>query len=247
MGKSFKENILDKIKNEDIKPISKSYFSWKNRWFWFVLIITIIVIWITFSFFVNDFKELLSFWAKRGNSIFFLPNIFWLVVMAILIFIWIKEFRKTKYGYKTSLTILILYITIVSSVIWLVFIYSPHSRTIHRNLVEALPFLSKYIYNESAWNQPKEGRLIWTIKEINKDNIILTSIDWTDWTIDTKSAFYWKYVVLKVWEKIRVLWVLSQENTFEATKFMPYFGMWGGMWNGQWKWHWMWGGMGREK
>jgi hypothetical protein len=31
MGKSFKENILDKIKNEDIKPISKSYFSWKNR------------------------------------------------------------------------------------------------------------------------------------------------------------------------------------------------------------------------
>jgi len=167
--------------------------------------------------------------------------------MAILIFIWIKEFRKTKYGYKTSLTILILYITIVSSVIWLVFIYSPHSRTIHRNLVEALPFLSKYIYNESAWNQPKEGRLIWTIKEINKDNIILTSIDWTDWTIDTKSAFYWKYVVLKVWEKIRVLWVLSQENTFEATKFMPYFGMWGGMWNGQWKWHWMWGGMGREK
>jgi hypothetical protein len=131
-------------------------------------------------------------------------------------------------------------------VIWVVFIYSPHSRTIHRNLVETLPFLSKYIYNESAWNAPKDGYLIWTIKEINKENIILTSIDWITWIIDSKNAFNWKYVVFKIWEKIRILWVLNKENTFEATKFMPYFGMWGGMWNGQGKWwKWSWIGSGR--
>lgn len=167
--------------------------------------------------------------------------------MIILIIVWIKEFRKTKHGYKTSLTILIAYIIIVSSVIWLIFIYTPHSKSIHRNLVETLPFLSKYIYNESAWNAPIEWRLIWTIKEINKESLSLTSIDWKNWIIDTKNAFYWKYVILKVWEKIRILWVLNKENTFEAIKLMPYFGMWDGIWNWQGKWYWKWGGIGRER
>ncbi|MDD3303249.1 MAG: hypothetical protein PHN31_06860, partial [Candidatus Gracilibacteria bacterium] len=175
MTSKLNKEILDKINKEDLKPISKSYFSWKNKGFWFGLTITLVLIGIIFSFCVNDafdVRETMMMGHNYGSFFFYIPVLFWITIIGLFIYLGIIEFRKTKYGYKTSLAILTTYIIIISLVLGTVFIYYPYSRQIHRSMVDNMPFLTQYIYNESARDSPENGRLIGTIKEVDSEKIV---------------------------------------------------------------------------
>ncbi len=235
MKKDFKQEILDKIKKEKIKPISKQFFSWKNRLLWFLVFLIIVLLWITFSFFYNDLQDLKEVWCLNyENRLFLIPNIFWFVLIVVLLISWIFYYRKTKYWYKQDNFIIISTLVIITIFVWNIFIFSNYSRLIHKNMIENSSILKDYVYRENLWNDSSNWRLIWIIKEINIDDIRLEGIDSKIWKIDIKNSIIWKNITLKIGEKIRIIWNLKSEDNFEATKIMPYFWMWS--WKSFWKW-----------
>lgn len=227
MKKDLKQEILEKIKKEQIKPISKGIFIWKNRILWIVIIIVLIFLWITFSFLYNDFLDSKELWDfVWENRIFLLPNIFWLAIIISLLFIVFLNYRKTKYWYKQSNFLLISIIFTLTIFIWSFFIFSNFWRYFQKSLISNSTTLQTYIYKENLWNKPDEWRLIWTIININTNDLKIKDLEWNTWNININNSHIWKNVVLKIDEKIRIIWAKIDENNFNASKVMPYFWEW---------------------
>ncbi len=226
MWKNLKETILNKIEIDNIKPISKKYFLWKNRSIWLIFFVTIIIIWIALSFFVDDFLEIKDFLSFKWDYDLIIPNMFWLIIISLLIILWIKEIRKTKYWYKFKSIIILLLILLSSLSATLLVIDTPFTKYIHKNIIEYFPWIKKYIYNESLWNNPENWRLIWKIYEVKNDELIINDLDWKKWKIITKNSHIWKYIILKQNIRIRIIWKVSSDLTFDAKKIMPYFWEW---------------------
>lgn len=231
MKKDLKQEVLDKIKKDKIRPISKKIFSWKNRLLWLIVLIILILLWITFSFLYNDLIESINEWANDfSNRLFLIPNIFWFTIIISLLFILLFNYRKTKYWYKQSTYIIILSTLIITIFMWSFFIFTNFSRYFQNDLVENSTFLRNYVYQENLWNNPENWKLIWVINEVKENTIILKDINWKVWTISTKNSIIWNNVKLLKNEKVRIIWLKTNESSFDANKIIPYF----------WKWNWWW-------
>lgn len=237
MKKDLKKEIINKIKKESIKPIPKSFFSWKNRLLWLIILIILIFLWIIFSFLYNDLLDFNEVWLNNeNNKLFFIPNIFWWSIIITLLILWFINYRKTKYWYKQSNFLVISFITVLTVFLWSFFIFTSYWRYFQDDLVNNSTFLKNYVYQENLWNNPKIWKLVWTIIESKEDKLIFKDISWKTWEIDTKNSFIWNNVKLLNDEKIRIIWSMQDENTFIAEKIIPYFWMWDWKGNRYWKW-----------
>lgn len=241
MKENFKENILSKIEEEKIAPIPKSYFKNRNRILW-ISIILIIIFWIIFSWFlIDDTSEMI--WMRNYGWwmwILFLPNIFWLILIFILIFAWINNIKKTPTGHRNSyLNNIIIWIIILF--FWsFLFRYIWFWPSMHSYMINNIPWVSSVLYNEWAWNNPSNWRLAWEIIDIWNNQLKLKSLDWKIWNIDITDSFISPMTDIELNDKIRILGLINWNLNFKSDRIMPRFGRW--MWNGwmMW-WYWNWG------
>ncbi|MDD2916793.1 MAG: hypothetical protein PHH70_03030 [Candidatus Gracilibacteria bacterium] len=228
---TFKEKIFSKIKKERITPLSESYFVNKYRILWLLIGILVLLAILFWGFLIDDSIEFLGMKGYQGGNLGFLifPNIFWLILIAILILAGIGIFRNTKVGYRYSYisdVIMGMMIVIVGSFVLKGTGIGPN---MHSFLVRTIPMVSSVIYNENSWNDPNNGRLAGTVVEINTDKITFESIDGTIWNVNATHAFISPMISLNIGEKIRILGKKNGDSYFEATKIMPWFGQGMGM------------------
>lgn len=239
MKNNLKKSILDKIETEEIKPISKSHFDWQNRTFWIILILSLVFAAIFGTFLFDDS---LDFWRYgRGTSFspfFFIPHLIWLTVISILIFLGIKEYRKTSSWYKTSTWIIALILLIILFFGSFAFRWFGIWQFFRHNMIEKTP-LNNYIYNFSTWNSPENWRLAWTIIYYSWSEIKLKDTADKIWIIELKDAFVSPMVNLNSWEKIRVFWSVNEDNKFLANKIAPETWKWMNNWIWGWRWRWI--------
>ena len=98
LKKDFGEKLLNKIKNEDIKQVSKNIFLFKNICVWFFFILSVFIwglsISITFEYLFNaDWSLLHRLWIIKIATIF-MP-VFWLFFLVFATFISNYNYRKT--------------------------------------------------------------------------------------------------------------------------------------------------------
>lgn len=242
----LKWKVFSKIENEKIDPIKESYFENKNRIAWLMISAATIIAIVFFSFAYDDSMDFFSMrWTGRWYSQLFLPNIFWIALMAIMFFFWIWMLKDTKVWYRRSYA--------EDIVIWIaiVFVWSFVFRWFwiwyyfHSAFVDSFPSFSNTLYMSDSWNDPSSGLLAWTIKSIDKFWITLESLDWKTWKVDTSNSFLSPSADIKDGEKIRISWAISWSwNTFTADRIMPWFGRWmWSTWRGMWQGFERWRGM----
>lgn len=142
----------------------------------------------------------------------------------MLTFIGIQKLRDTPTGHRHS------YLQDILIGIIIIFIGSYIVRGIgvgprlHSVLIDTVPTVSSILYNESAWNNPDNGRLAGTIEDIRSQNITLRSLDGNIWNVDIQQCNISPMVSLVKGEKIRILGNKNTDNYFEAVTIMPWFG-----------------------
>ena len=248
MKKNFKDEILNKINKENIEPINASYFQNKKRliwlWIWMIWFFAII-----FSgFLYDDSYDMFRNWMfGRWNSyIWFLPNIFWIWLIILLAFLWIRGLKETPVWYRSSYQKdILLWLAVV--LIWAFIFRWIWIWPVMHSYFADIPGVSNILYNESAWNDPTNWRLAWTILEYNEFSLKLKSLDDKIWTVNLTNAFISPMSDTDIWEKIRIIWVMTSDAVFSADRLMPWFGRWMMNWgwmmsgNGDWLrwWRWM--------
>ncbi len=153
-----------------------------------------------------------------------MPNIFWLGLIVLLTFIGIRKLRDTPTGHRHS------YLQDIFIGIIIIFIGSYIVRGIgigpklHSVLIDTVPVVSNILYNESAWNNPENGRLAGTIENIDSQNIVFKALDGNIWNVGMRQSNISPMVSLVKGEKIRILGNKNTDNYFEAVTIMPWFG-----------------------
>jgi len=223
------DSVLKQIKTQKIAPKAKWKFLAKNVLFWVlfglsVLFSAIGVSVVIFAFMETDF-DLFSYLGGSGmQRILSLLPIFWLLLFAIFVGVALFGFRKTKGGYRFSVSRLLLINVILGIFLG----------TICYNLGGAEQFENIFANNVrfyhgirdqriKRWARPEGGRLAGEIIEMKNDKIfLLNDFDQKEWIVDAKNLIQEPFFDLKSGMKVRMIGKEVSKNKFKAEIIQPW-------------------------
>ncbi len=177
------DKIIQKIKEENIKPISKSIFLFKKIIIWSLIFITTIFGIYTFAlFFLKilfiDFDK--WYFLSDTYDDFIIDNIpfIWLSLFCISIFTIFFLIRKTNKGYKYS----ILLISTSSLIISIILGLSLSKILAKQNIIMQKLHDEKMI----KWTNPEGGRIMGEVlyKDLQKQYLLIRDINDSVWNVD---------------------------------------------------------------
>jgi hypothetical protein len=231
MKKNFSEEILNKIKKEDIKQIPKYVFILKHSIIWFFLFLSVLI-WaislsISFEYLFNaDWVLVHRLWIIK-IIITFLP-LFWLIFLLFASFLSYYNFRHTEKWYKYNF-LKILWINILSSLILWIFIYLTWiNHIIEWNLEKYVPKYRWVLVEDKesrmikVWQNEESGLILWEILKVSDDSLEFIDYNNKNWTIllSKETDIKWR-VNLSVWKKVKIIWEKTSDNIFKAINIRP--------------------------
>lgn len=227
-NKNISQIVLERIKGEGLKPISKSVFSVRRVLFWTAVTISLIVGAFTFllvlsSLFNNDW----DLYDKFGLSFVFktLPY-FWIVSLIVFVILGEYYYRKTLHGYRHTLIVVVGAYMASSIIFGSLFYVLKLGDLIEKSLSEVSPVYRNIILNRhEVWTHPEEGLLSGKITKINDGTIEVVDSNGTFWIIDTTSSSNRGKVEIEVGERIKIMGDIIDNNNFSADEIRPWMGM----------------------
>lgn len=224
MEKDSSKKIIEKIKQEEIKPISETQLRWKNYAFWIAWAAVIVLGSMFFSLILLDLSDVsFDFWRKMpaGRPIFVLfrtAPFLWLALLALAMVIGYLAFRKTKKGYRYNNLIVIGLVVIFVGALGLVIHWSRANSGLEKGLLKKFPKHKNLIMmRESRMEMPEEGILGGLVVSVDSSKIILRSFRNNEWEVlVTKNTQIKRTGDIKKDIQIMVIGKKIDENTFEA-------------------------------
>jgi hypothetical protein len=212
------DQIIQKIKTENLKPISKSVFLFRKISIWFLLAISTIFGAYAFAFFFLktlyiDFDNW-QYFASSYN-IFLMDNIpyIWVSLFILSLLLVFYLFKKTNKGYRHS----VVFIGAVSILI-----------SFSLGIVLSKVFIGKVYFierfeNEKLinWTNPEAGRLSGEVLFIEDQYILLRDIKDEVWNVDISYVLDNSIDTIKSNEVISIIGKYDYENNFTACQIMP--------------------------
>ena len=181
----LKENILERIKNEKIIPLSR-YQIMRKYLFLGIFLSLLIGFGIFFvSFFISEAFEIVEF--IQLDTIFLMTVWFLLVLIIWMIaYIDMRDIRRLyRYGiWKVMATIFIVILT------WWGLVYFTWIWQGMQSLLMRHTSYEKLMIVYASWNKPESGRLIWEVIQIKKWDIYIWNIDEEIWIVKIDRVMY---------------------------------------------------------
>lgn len=224
------DKIIDKIREENIKPAPKWKFDSRN-WILYCLFIFFLIIGaISFSIILFSIQQadFLLMEHLGHSAIEFLLVIFpfiWLITLIILLFFSFYVIYNSKKGYKFSFSKLIFFNVGFSIFFGTLFFIAGVSVWFENTFSSGSGlFASIEIKKQKLWLKPDEGSLAGELKSVNDTTLIIEDFKENIWVVSYDSSFIAPAVTLEKEEKIKIIGKRTNRNTFTAERIMP----WGG-------------------
>ncbi len=227
-NKNISQIVLQKIKKENIKPISREIFNIKKVLFWAAVALSLIIGAFTFAlilsgFFNNDW----DLYDKFGvNFIFKTLPYFWVISFIIFIILGDFYYRKTLLGYRHT-TLVIVGVYLLSGIIFgSIFYVFGISEWMERSLVEVSPVYRNIVLNRHEfWTHPEDGLLSGKIIKIEENGIQIIDSLGGVWLIDTSTSTNRGKIKIIKGERIKVLGDIMDGNNFVADEIRSWSGV----------------------
>lgn len=222
------EKVLSKMKEYKIRPKSRWYFIVKNYFIWLFGFLALVISSAIFSvmFYLikyNDFG-LRHEINKSGLKIIFLTlPYFWILFLAIFIFIIFYNIKCTKNGYRYPLVFIVTGAILASLLIGIAFSLAGFGRKLDEVIGQRAPLYSEIINPQiDFWSQPEDGRLVGLIltSPIKNNTFKLIDKDGKEWFIILEGKFG-NIGLLAAGEPIKLLGTKTSDAEFMAIKIMP--------------------------
>jgi hypothetical protein len=229
MENNLGKDVLEKIKEEKIKPRPKWMFSLKDIGFWVMFSISLILGSISTSLIIfilrnNDW----DLYSRLGHGtlefIFITLPYFWLIFLAFFLITSYYNLKKTKSGYKHNplsiVSINILISIILGSTLYICGLGSE----LEESLEETVPPYSKMFYQRhEMWNKPEKGLIggrIIVFENNNKFKII--SLGQKEWDILSKDPIIHPRFILQEGGRVKIIGREVGSSIFEAEEIRPF-------------------------
>ncbi|HBY56261.1 MAG TPA: hypothetical protein DEG96_00095 [Candidatus Atribacteria bacterium] len=230
--KNISEQVLKRIKKDNIRPKPRWYFLTKNYFIWSMFGISVILGSFAFSMILFIIKQLdWDIYHYLGDS--FLKTVFislpylWLIFLILFIGVAYYNFIHTKRGYRFKFISILLISLVISVTLGSVLYSNGFSENLGNIFFEKIPYYNRLVYTcEKQWMQPERDLLAGTIMEIElpENNFILKDLNNNKWKIRANKAIWKGKLTPTPGLKIKLIGKLMDDNTFEATEIRPWQG-----------------------
>lgn len=226
--KKIVNKVIDRIKNNNIKPRGSWWFILKNFLIWFFAFLSLVISSISFSIVILLSKNInVSFCMEMQTSfvktVFLTVPYFWIIFLALFIFLVYRQIRKTKRGYLYPLKYIIFLSFAISLFLGSIIYSTGLSKKIDEFLSYEAPLYRELINPQiNFWFAPEKGRLLGLVNEKHPETNSLTVVD-----IDGK---YWNVQVspnsnlniIPTEKPLRFVGRKINENEFMVYKIAPF-------------------------
>jgi len=228
--KNISNEVLKKIKDNNIKPKPRWYFITKNYFIWLIFGISIILGSFAFSMVLFIIKQLdWDIYHYIGES--FLKTVFvslpylWLIFLVLFTGVAYYNFIHTKRGYRFKFISILLISLVISIALGTGIYFNGFSERLENVFLEKIPYYNRLVYScEEQWMRPGRGLLAGTIIEIGlpENSFILRDLKNNRWKI-VADKVTWKGKITPVTGlKIKLIGKVINDNNFAAMEIRPW-------------------------
>lgn len=222
--------IIEKIKEQKMKPIPKWRFIMKNALTWLVFILSIILGALAFSVVLfsiqqvdfNLLSELSSSWLTWMLGL--LP-FFWLIALLIFLATAIIGIRNSKKGYKFTAMALVGFSVGYSILLGTLFFISGGGRWLEYTFASSVSIYESIQDKKvKMWVIPDEGYLAGTVEDRQGEVFILRDFKGSAWTVEFLDADMPPAVLIEKGTEVKIIGQMTGTGMFRAEMIRP----WGG-------------------
>jgi hypothetical protein len=231
--KELSQKVLDKIKEKNIQPKPRWECLLKEYLIWIFGTGSLLVGGLAFSvviyMFVTNDWDVYEYIDESffGFIVATLPY-FWLLFLALFIFIADYNFKQTKTGYRYKLIAIISVSVFISMFLGMVFYVAGMGKIIDRTFSENVPQYY-HIMNKRMiiWKHPEKGLLSGVVVEVfSNTEFKLKDTNNIYWSVDGQGAVVMGEInLIRKGERLRIIGKRLNENNFKALRIMPWIPM----------------------
>ncbi|MFA4930379.1 MAG: hypothetical protein WC570_00730 [Patescibacteria group bacterium] len=222
------DKVIDKIKQENVKPIPRWHFWLQHGFLWVLLVILLLLgaISLGITFFELTDVE----WGLRpmlgiglGHWLFSFFPYFWSAILIVVAVLAYYNFLNTPKGYRYPKYQVILFGLILIILTAGAFHYAGLAKKARNFLHDRAPIFQNFMPNkDQLYYLPDQGLLAGKIIDINDESLTLKTIDPHDWKVDIGEAKIPPGKKLENGQKIKILGKKTGEFEFKAEEFRPW-------------------------
>lgn len=226
----FSDKIISKIEEKKLKPKPRWEFVFKNYFLWIIGSLSLFFGALSFSLIIYLFNSSGEIFSDRFGASFWevfltVVPIFWLIFLALFVFLFYLNLKKTKKAYRHSPLLIIVVGLIASLALGASFYMLGFGKKLDNILGKNMnPFVYGHFMNPQLefWSDPESGRLAGIVSEIgDSKNLFLVDKDSNEWLIYYDEAEFRHIVNIEKGLPIRCFGEIIEDNQFKALRIMP--------------------------
>ncbi len=228
IDENFESKLLEKIKEEKINPTPRWQFLLKDYVIWILGALLLLIGSLSFSVLIYLFKN--NDWdvyeKLSGNFLQFilltLPY-FWILFLALFVFILDYNIRHTRRGYKYPLTIIVLASVFSSAFLGFLFYGLGFGEQLDYVLGRQMPFYEKFMNPRiGMWENPRDGRISGVVVEkIEPEIFRMMNRMQEEWIIDLSEANLPPGYFIEIGKPIKMTGKITGEQVFAVDMIFP--------------------------
>lgn len=215
-------NVLEKIKEKNIKPRPKWIFVFQNIFLWVLVPIFIIFGAISFSFIIHMFVSSDFDLRNRVSGNFFefiiktMPY-FWIIILIVFLMVLYFDFKNTKRAYKFDFLKTSLFGLVLIIMIGTMFYFSGIARYFDDNLLKVSTYKTLSCQNSKMWNNSERGILAGKFINVSENSGAFKDANEKTWNITFDNKIELQKLDLN--NDIKVIGRKIDENNFYGEFF----------------------------
>lgn len=222
--------IIERIREEEIKPTPKWFFWLKNSLIWISFLLAVIMGALAFSVILlaiqqTDFSIGSHIYHSKIEMLLGILPFIWLIFVIVFLGVAITSIRNSRRGYKFSAFKMVSISILLSVAIGTLFFLGGGSDQLEKAFeLNVLSYKSIDERKAMVWSQPTAGYLAGKIIRNGDSNFVLEDFDKNEWNIEYEGAFIARIVLLEPGETVKILGKMTGQHEFRAEEIRP----WGG-------------------
>ncbi len=226
--KNISQIAQERIIKENIKPISRTVFSFKRVLFWTLVFSSIIIGAISFAIILNALLD--NDWYLFGvyglNFVFKTLPYFWFMSLLIFMIVGDYYYRQTLLGYRKSLIFIIVVYLSSTIVLGSLFYWVGVGMYIEKSIENNMPSYRGIILNRHQfWSHPEDGLLSGEIIRIKEGELEIMDFDGLMWVIDTSQSKIYDDSRIEIGERVKILGKIKMGLIFKATEIRSWLNL----------------------
>lgn len=224
------EKLLQTIREREIRPIPKTWFTGKKALLWSAFILALLIGVVAFSVVLFSIQQVdFSVWRHFGHTmietLLALLPVLWLVILSFAIVIGMLSYRNSSKGYKIPVEKLIVYHIGLSVSLGTLLFYGGGAQQLDRIFESRISIYESMQEKKiKLWSMPDQGYLSGKITAIDDASFELEDFHQIRWTIDYQNATIRHPNLLNMGESVKIIGKMTDSTHFSAQEVRP----WGG-------------------